>query len=71
MQDWDRRKYCYYHRVPSLQKEREDEGELQSMMGYGFGMPHAVMLDDGSIMAAYWCTEGSITHIRWCNFDHR
>lgn len=44
---------------------REEGSELQSMMGYAFGMPHAVRLGDGTIMAVYWCTEGCITHIRW------
>jgi len=45
---------------------REGESELQSMMGYAFGMPQALLLQDGDIMVSYWCTEGCITHIQWC-----
>jgi hypothetical protein len=45
---------------------REEGSELQSMMGYAFGMPQALLLDDGSVMVSYWCTEGCITHIQWC-----
>jgi hypothetical protein len=45
---------------------RENGTELQSMMGYAFGMPHAFLLEDGNIMVSYWCTEECITHIRWC-----
>jgi hypothetical protein len=48
---------------------REDENELQSMLGYAFGMPHALLLENGDIMVSYWCTEGCITHIQWCRLE--
>jgi hypothetical protein len=48
---------------------REKGDELDSMMGYAFGMPHALLLEDGDIMVSYWCTEECITHIQWCRFS--
>lgn len=42
------------------------EGELEQMLGFAFGMPHAKLLSNGDIMSCFWCTSASITHIRWC-----
>jgi hypothetical protein len=40
--------------------------ELETMMGYAFGMPYVMQLKDGNVMACFWCTSECITHIRWC-----
>ncbi len=47
----------------------QKEIELESMMGYAFGMPHAILLENGEILVCYWCTSGCITHIRWCRIE--
>ena len=30
-----------------------------------FGAPNAILLDDGSIMVAYWATQAGLAHVRW------
>lgn len=42
------------------------EKELETMMGYAFGMPHTLLLKDGNVMVCFWCTLNGVTHIRWC-----
>jgi len=40
--------------------------ELQQHVTISFGFPSARLLDDGEVLASFWCTEACVTHIRWC-----
>ncbi len=43
--------------------------EISTMMGYAFGMPSVKLLDNGKLIACFWCTDSCITHVRWCKLS--
>lgn len=52
------------HAEASLGKA-DDESFLAQHLQIGFGKPSAVLLDDGTLLAYFWCTSEGVTHTRW------
>jgi hypothetical protein len=45
--------------------EADHENYLAEHLQIGFGKPSAIVLDDGTLLAYFWCTSEGITHTRW------
>ena len=48
------------------QTGRSSDGHFLNLNAkVAFGRPNGLRLDDGAVLAWYWCTTDSITHTRW------
>ena len=43
----------------------ENDNFLTQHMLIGFGKPGGILLNDGTIIASFFCTVGGVTHTRW------
>ena len=43
----------------------DHEDFLAEHLQIGFGKPSAILLDDGTLLAYFWCTSEGVTHTRW------
>ena len=43
----------------------ENDNFLTQHMLVGFGKPEGILLNDGTIIASFFCTVGGVTHTRW------
>jgi len=49
--------------------ETDYKNYLAEHLQISFGKPSAILLDDGTLLAYFWCTSNGVTHTRWVRVE--